>query len=216
MYFWIKLKNMKSNSKIKMTQTETSKTIEFDIPNDEAQNVTAGLLKTNHLRGLYTNYCILNQEFLKFIVSVKLKPAEYRILFLLMSEMDKENKVLLNNELIVKKLEMTEMTVIQAIKGLVFNKIIVRQKLDVMRYEYELNYDIINPQFVFKNKSSKENINKHKQLMEQEAPYIKQYNIDGNIDLINKSSGEVFETIKQFAKKDIKITDIIDVEAGEV
>ena len=40
---------MKSNTKIKLTQTETSKTIEYDIPNEEAEIVIAGLLKTNHL-----------------------------------------------------------------------------------------------------------------------------------------------------------------------
>ena len=63
---------MKSKSTIKLTQTETSKTVEFSIPNEEAENVTAGLLKNNHLRGLYSDYCILNQEFLGYIVSLKL------------------------------------------------------------------------------------------------------------------------------------------------
>ena len=99
---------MKTNSTIKLTQTETSKTVEFSIPNEEAENVTAGILKKNHLRGLYADYCILNQEFLKYITSLKLKPAEYRILFLVMSEMDKENKVLLNNDLFMKKLKSIE------------------------------------------------------------------------------------------------------------
>ena len=93
---------MKSNATLKLTQTETSKTVEISIPNEEAENVTAGILKKNHLRGLYADYCILNQEFLKYITSLKLKPAEYRILFLVMSEMDKENKVLLNNDLFMK------------------------------------------------------------------------------------------------------------------
>jgi hypothetical protein len=192
---------MKSKSTIKLTQTETSKTVEFSIPNEEAENVTAGLLKNNHLKGLYSNYCILNQEFLGYIVSLKLKPAEYRILFFIMSKMDKENKVLLNNHLFIKKLEMTEMTVIQALKRLFEFKILLRQKIDVMRYEYEINYDCINPQFAFKNKSTRENIVKHKTLISQETPYIKQYNTDGNLDLINKQSGEIFETIKQFEKK---------------
>ena len=195
---------MKSNTKIKLTQTETSKTIEYDIPNEEAENVTAGLLKKNHLRGMYQNFCVLNQEFLKYITSLKLKPAEYRILFLVMSEMDKENKVLLNNDLFIKKLKMTEMTVIQAIKGLVNYKIILRQKLDVSRYEYELKYDCINPQFVFKDKTTLENISRHKALMSQETPYVKQYNTGGDIDLVNIHTGEVFDTIKQFIKKPTK------------
>ena len=195
---------MKSNATLKLTQTETSKTVEFSIPNEEAENVTAGLLKTNHLRGLYSDYCILNQEFLKYITSLKLKPAEYRILFLVMSEMDKENKVLLNNDLFIKKLKISEKSVIEAVKSLVGYKIIVRQKLDVSKYEYQINYDCINPQFAFKNKGSVENITKHKALMSQETPYIKQYNTGGDIDLINSNTGEVFETIKQFTKKEIK------------
>lgn len=199
---------MKSKSTIKLTQTETSKTVEFSIPNEEAENVTAGLLKNNHLRGLYSDYCILNQEFLGYIVSLKLKPAEYRILFYIMSKMDKENKVLLNNDLFIKKLEMTEMTVIQALKRLFEFKIILRQKIDVMKYEYELNYNILNPQFTFKNKGTKENIIKHKALINQETPYIKQYNTDGNIDLINNQNGEIFETIKQYEIKSPKILNI--------
>ena len=72
---------MKTNSTIKLTQTETSKTVEFSIPNEEAENVTAGLLKTNHLRGLYSDYCILNQEFLKYVFSSHLPAVQMKIFF---------------------------------------------------------------------------------------------------------------------------------------
>ena len=184
---------MKTNSTIKLTQTETSKTVEFSIPNEEAENVTAGLLKTNHLRGLYSDYCILNQEFLKYVVSSHLTAVQMKMIFLLMSEMDKENKVLLNNDLLIKRLKTTKMSVIESVKKLVFLKIIVRQKLDVSKYEYQINYDILNPQMAFKDKSTKENITKHKALMSQETPYIKQYNTGGDIDLVNIQTGEVFE-----------------------
>lgn len=195
---------MKTNSTIKLTQTETSKTVEFSIPNEEAENVTAGLLKTNHLRGLYSDYCILNQEFLKYVVSSHLTAVQMKMIFLLMSEMDKENKVLLNNDLLIKRLKTTKMSVIESVKKLVFLKIIVRQKLDVSKYEYQINYDILNPQMAFKDKSTKENITKHKALMSQETPYIKQYNTGGDIDLVNIQTGEVFETVKQFVKKPTK------------
>ena len=195
---------MKTNSTIKLTQTETSKTVEFSIPNEEAENVTAGLLKTNHLRGLYSDYCILNQEFLKYVVSSHLTAVQMKMIFLLMSEMDKENKVLLNNDLLIKRLKTTKMSVIESVKKLVFLKIIVRQKLDVSKYEYQINYDILNPQMAFKDKSTKENITKHKALMSHETPYIKQYNTGGDIDLVNIQTGEVFETVKQFVKKPTK------------
>jgi hypothetical protein len=192
---------MKTNSTIKLTQTETSKTVEFSIPNDEAENVTAGLLKNNHFKGLYSDYCILNQEFLKYIVSSHLTAVQMKMIFLIMAEMDKENKVLLNNDLFIKKLKTTKKSVIEAEKKLVALKVVVKQKLDVMKYEYQINYDILNPQFAFKNKGTKENIDKHKALINQETPYVKQYNIEGDIDLINIQNGEVFETQKQFIKK---------------
>jgi hypothetical protein len=189
---------MKSNSTIKLTQTEISKTVEFSIPNNEAENVTAGLLKTNHLRGLYSDYCILNQEFLKYVVSSHLTAVQMKMIFLLMSEMDKENKVLLNNDLFIKKLKTTKMSVIESVKKLVALKIIVRQKLDVSKYEYQINYDILNPQLAFKNKANRENITKHKALMHQETPYIKQYNTDGGIDMVSPSTGEVFDSKKLY------------------
>jgi len=186
-----------SKSTVKVTATETTRKVEFDIPKKESQDVTAGLLKNNHLRGLYSNYCILNQEFLTYVVSCKLTSIQCRMLFFLISEMDKDNKVLMNNDLLMKKLSGSKKTIIEATKKLQDLKIIVRQKLDVHKYEYEIIYDMLNPQLAFKNKSSKENVKKHKALISQETPYIKQYNTDGNIDLINQDTGEVFQTQKQ-------------------
>ena len=188
---------MKSKTTLKLIQKEKSQTVEIDIPEDEIGEVTAGLLKNNHLRGLYTDYCILNQEFLKYVVSCKLTGIEGRMLFFLMSQMDKENKVLLNNKLLQKELKATEKTIINSINKLIDYKVILKQKIDVSKYEYELNYDILNPQLAFKNKASFENVKKHKSLIEQESPYIKQYNIEGNIELINSSTGEIFHNQKK-------------------
>jgi hypothetical protein len=207
---------MKTNSTIKLTQTETSKTVEFSIPNDESENITAGLLKNNHFKGLYSDYCILNQEFLKYIVSSHLTAVQMKMIFLIMSEMDKENKVLLNNDLFIKKLNSTKKSIIEAEKKLVSLKVIVKQKLDVQKYEYQINYDILNPQFAFKNKGTKENIEKHKVLITQETPYIKQYNIEGDIDLVNSNTGEVFDTQKQFQRKPKKEISATDFDFKEV
>ena len=107
---------MKSNATLKLTQTETSKTVEISIPNEEAENVTAGILKKSSKRTLCRLLYFESRIFLKYITSLKLKPAEYRILFLVMSEMDKENKVLLNNDLFMKKLKISEKSVIEAVK----------------------------------------------------------------------------------------------------
>lgn len=188
--------NFVSSSKMKVTATETERKVEFEIPQEEAENVTAGLLKTNHLKGMYYNYCILNQEFLTYVVSCNLTAAQSKLLFFLMSEMDKENKVLLNNDLLMKKLNSGEKTIITAIKKLQDLKIIVRQKLGVQRYEYQINYDILNPQLAFKNKASRENVMKHKGLISEQSPYIRQINIYNEVELINSNTGEVFETQK--------------------
>lgn len=188
--------DFRSNSKIKVIATETNRKVEFEIPDDEADNVTAGLLKKNHLKGMYQNYCILNQEFLTYVVSCGLTALQSKMLFFFMSEMDKENKVLINNELLMRRLNAGEKSIITAVKKLQSLKIIVRQKLDVKRYEYQVVYDILNPQLAFKNKSSRDNVKKHKALIAQQSPYIRQINIYGEVELINSDSGEVFETQK--------------------
>ena len=115
--------------------------------------------------------------------------------------MDKENKILINNQILIKALKTSEPSIIAGLKKLVKEKVVIKVKYGMSKYEYEINYDCINPQFAFKNKSSRENVVKHKALMEQESPYIKQYNTDGNLDLINKNTGEIFDTIKQFEEK---------------
>lgn len=183
---------MESKSRIKLTEKETERTIEFTIPDDEKDEVTAGLLKNNHLRNLYSDYCILNQEFLRYVVASKLTGIQSRVLFLFMAEMDKENKILINNDLLMKKLRIGEKSTIDAIKRLTELKMVVKQKLDVGRYEYQINYDILNPQLAFKNKATRENVIKHKILIQQETPYIKQYNTSGGLDFINPATGEVF------------------------
>ena len=188
-----KIRKMKSKSTIKLVQKETEKTVEINIPNEEADDVTAGLLKNNHLRGLYKDYCILNQEFLKYVLSCGLTGKQYTILMFLLSQMDKENKVLINNKMLSDQLKMNEKAVIRDMGKLIKTGIIIRQKLGVSRYEIEINYDMINPYMAFKNKASRENVSAHKKLIEQEKPYIRQTTIEGKVDYIN-SNGDVFLT----------------------
>jgi DNA-binding Lrp family transcriptional regulator len=189
------VKNYKTNATISLEQQETTRRVIIDIPKEEIGKVSPTILKNNYLRNLYADYCILNQEFLSYVVSCNLSKVQLSLLFFLMSEMDRENKILINNELLVKKLGATEKTIIEAIKKLTEKKIVIRQKLGVARYELQINYDILNPQLAFKNKATKENVKAHKALMAQETPYIKQQNIFGDIDLMHPNSGEVFYTI---------------------
>ena len=185
-----------SKSKVKVTATETSRKVEFDIDNSETDDVTAGLLKKNHLKGMYNNYCILNQEFLRYVLSIGLKGRAWEVFIFLLYRMDKENKVLLNNEILAESLKQTEGQISKAIQVLLKNKVIVRQKIATSKYEYELNYDVLNPQMAFKSKGNVDNVRKHKALIYQETPYVRQYNTDGDVDLVNKDTGEIFETIK--------------------
>jgi hypothetical protein len=188
--------NFKSKSTVKITATETSRKVEFDIPEYEVENVTAGLIKNNHLRGLYSDYCILNQEFLKYVLSCNLTGSQSKIFHFLLSKMDRENKVLASNDYIIRSLNLAEKTAITSIQKLIDCKIILKQRLDRERYVIDLNYDILNPQLAFKNKSSKENVLKHKALINQETPYFKQTSIDGMIDYVNPNTGEVFYSEK--------------------
>ena len=79
-------------------------------------------------------------------------------------------------------------------KILTEKKIIVREKVGVSNYELQINYDILNPQFLFKNKRTSENVTKHRGLIEHLTPYVKQKNITGGVDLINSDSGEAFHS----------------------
>lgn len=184
---------MKSNAKLSLEQTETTRKITIDIPNEETEKITAGIIKNNHLRGLYSDYCILNQEFLSYVLSCNLSQAQYKLFIYFISQMDRENKVLINNQLLINKFNLSEPTVISSLKKLVSKGIIIKQKLNVSNYEIQINYDILNPALAFKDKANKENVMKHKGLMSKTIPYIKQMNIYGGIDLINSETGEVFE-----------------------
>ena len=126
--------NFKSKATISLEQKETTRRVTIDIPNNEAENVTAGVLKNNHLRNLYFDFCIINQEFLSYVLSCNLSQAQYKLLVFLMSKMDKENRIFINNQILMEKLSISEKTAIEAVKKLTQKKIIVKQKIGVSNY----------------------------------------------------------------------------------
>ena len=195
--------DFKSRATISLEQKETTRRVTIDIPNREVEDVTAGVLKNNHLRNLYSNFCIVNQEFLSYVISCNLSQAQYKLLIFLISEMDKENRIFINNQILMEKLSISEKTAIDAVKKLTQKKIIVRQKLGVGNYELQINYDILNPQFLFKNKATRENVKTHRGMIEHLTPYIKQKNTNGGIDLIDTDSGELFHSTSVSAIKTI-------------
>jgi hypothetical protein len=153
----------------------------------------------NHLRQgkLYDEFCILNQEFLKYILSLKLSISEHRILLFLLSYMDMNNKIIIDSEMIEYHLGIDRTNVNKYIKKLEKAKVIYKRNLGYTKgAEILLNFDVISPHMAFKNKGSHDNVSGHKLLMQRDVPYVKQHNLlTGKIDLINSETGEVFGEI---------------------
>jgi len=156
----------------------------------------------NHLKQgkIYNDFCMLNQEFLKYILSLKFSKVEYDILFFLLSYMDHQNKIIVDAEMIAYNIGVNQTNVNKYIGKLVKNKIIYKRNLGYRKgVEVLLNFDIISPHMTFKAKNNRENVELHKQIMRaKEIPYIRQANMFHNsIDYINPETGEVFHTSPQ-------------------
>lgn len=178
-------------------QSAWSHTIEID--GDVAQEHDVLPLPKNHLRQgkLYDDFCVLNQEFLKYLWNLKLSISEHRILLFLLSFMDKDNKIIIDSEMIEYHLGINSTNVNKYIKKLEKHKVIYKRNLGYRKgAEVLLNFDIITPHMAFKNRNNYENVNSHKTLMRKNLPYIRQKNIDGTIDLINSDTGEVYYSEK--------------------
>lgn len=151
----------------------------------------------NHMRQgkMYDDFCVLNQEFLKYLLSVPLTKNDYRILMFLLSYMDKQNRIIIDSEMINYHLGVNATEVNKHISKLEKHKIIYKRSLGYKKgAELLINFDIITPHMAFKNKNNYDNVSSHKLLMRQDEPYIKQLNTSGNVDYINPDTGEVFHT----------------------
>jgi predicted transcriptional regulator len=160
---------------------------EFDVP----------VVPRNHLKQgkLYDDFCILNQEFLRYIMSITLSKNEYRILMFLLSYMDKRNRIIIDAEMIEYHLKIGASNVNKHIKKLQDNKIIYKRNLGYNKgQEVLINFDVISPHMAFKDKNAFDNVSHHKDEMRKDIPFIKQMNLNGNLDYINPNTGEVFHT----------------------
>lgn len=160
------------------------------------------LNRTNHLRQgrMYHDFCILNQEFLKYILSIKLTKNEYSILLFLLSYMDSDNKIIIDAEMIEYHLGISKTNVNKYIKKLENKKVIYKRNLGYNKgQEVLLNFDIISPHFAFRNPNTSEKVRSHKALMNRkEIPYQRQINAFTNeIDYIDPDTGEVFHTSRK-------------------
>lgn len=182
----------------------SKRTYEHTIRMDgkEVGNYEPKLSKTNHLRQgkMYDDFCIINQEFLKYIVSIKLTKNEYSILMFLLSYMDNDNKIIIDAEMIEYHLGIGRTNVNKYITKLEDKKVIYKRNLGYRKgQEVLLNFDIISPHLAYRNANNKENVQYHKRLMiNKESPYQKQINaFTDEIDYINPDTGEVFHTSKK-------------------
>ena len=168
----------------------------YKFEGEEAENYETIPLPKNHLRQgkIYDSFCILNQEFLKYILACKLTISEYKILMFLLSYMDKENKIIIDAEMIEYNVGINSTHVNKYIKKLQEKKIIYKRNLGYRKgAEVLLNFDIISPHMAFKNKNNFENVSQHRKLMQSDLPYIRQKNmLTGATDLIHPKTGEVF------------------------
>jgi predicted transcriptional regulator len=178
----------------------------IEIDGEFAGESDALLLPKNHLRQgkIYNDFCILNQEFLRYVMSVKLSTQEYRILMFLLAHMDVKNRIIIDAEMIEYNLKINATNVNKYIKKLEKYKIIYKRNLgyrkgaevqlnfDVIDPNPVVNFDLISPHMAFKDKGNFDNVSNHKSMMRKDQPYIKQHNIHGDIDYINPSTGEIF------------------------
>ncbi len=160
------------------------------------------LVKSNALRQgkIYEDFCVLNQEFLKYIMHCNLTKNEYQVLMFLLSYMDRDNKIIIDSEMIEHHLGINKTHVNKYIKKLESHRIIYKRVLGYRKgSEVLLNFDIISPHMVYKNPNNKEKVGQHKELMASKGkPYLKQRNMfDGGVDYVDHETGEVFHSSQE-------------------
>jgi len=170
--------------------------ITYKMEGDDTQNYDVIPFPKNHLKQgkIYNDFCVLNQEFLKYVISCKLTKNEYLLLLFLLSYMDKENKIIIDSEMIEYNIGLNKTHVNKYVKKLQGHKIIYKRNLGYRKgAELLLNFDIISPHMAFKNKNNFTNVQSHKRIMANDIPYQRQQNLlTGSVDLINPETGEIF------------------------
>ncbi len=196
------LENAENTPKKRGPKVGSKRKYEHTVVLDDIDEYDVYVNQKNHLKQgkIYNDFCMLNQEFLKYILSLKLVKSEYDILFFLLSYMDHQNKIIIDAEMISYNTGINQTNVNKYIAKLVQNKVIYKRNLGYKKgVEVLLNFDIISPHMTFKAKNNKENVDTHKQIMRlKEVPYIRQPNMFSNsIDYINPETGEVFHSSPQ-------------------
>lgn len=192
-------------AKYRLEETERKRIIELE--DGEHLNIK----RNNPMRGLYEDFFILNQKFLKYVIARNLTGRQSKILFYLLSEMQQQNKIVTNGRIIGEALTIHQSHVLNDLKVLEDYGIIFRHKLGMYQTEIGLNYDaiehdMVSPLFGYKGASNSKQIQDHRDKINALTPYAEVQQLkEGKTDFVDKKTGEVlFSEKKTFKQLDLE------------
>lgn len=184
-------------AKYRFEETERKRVVELE--DGEHLNIK----RNNPLKGLYQDYFIINQRFLKYVIARDLTGRQSKILFYLLSEMANKNRIVTNGRIIGENLGIEQSNILKDLKVLEVYGIIFRQKLGMYQTEIGLNYelvehDMVNPLMGYKGSANSKFIQEHKEKIQGLTPYatIDQLK-EGKVDIVDKTTGEVLYSEKR-------------------
>lgn len=118
-----------------------------------------------HKRGLYENFCTINQNFTKYVGQCNLSKNGYRVLMYMLSYMEKDNLVTLTAANIKNLSGINAGNISKAIKELKEKKIIYQENLNGREKIYKVNYSINKNMAVKSRQTDKQYLNYHKSEM---------------------------------------------------
>lgn len=188
---------MRIMAKYRFEETERKRVVELE--DGEHLNIK----RNNPLKGLYEDYFIINQKFLKYVIARDLTGRQSKILFYLLSEMEHKNKIVTNGRIIGEALGITQNNILNDLKVLEIYGIIFRQKLGMYQTEIGLNYDLVehdmvNPLMGYKGSANSKYIQEHKEKIKGLTPYAEIEQLkEGKIDITDRATGEVLYSEKK-------------------
>lgn len=186
-------------AKYRIEETEERKTRIVELEDGEHLNIK----RNNPLKGLYQDYFIINQKFLKYVIARDLTGRQSKILFYLLSEMEHKNKIVTNGRIIGECLNIKQTHVLNDLKVLEVYGIIFRQKLGMYQTEIGLNYDLVehdmvNPLMGYKGSANSKYIQEHRVKIQGLTPYAEIAQLkEGKTDFVDKATGEVLYSEKK-------------------
>lgn len=187
------------------------KTIKLEGENEELEKTRISINQRNFLKEnqLYQRFFTINQDFLIYVSSLKLKGDEYKIFIYLLGRMHQNNAVILDNVRIAEDLNMRHEHVSRFIKNLAEKGIIIKKdrgnKRQGLGYFVMFNLEnnnFLNPNLGFKAQNNQENVLSYLQAMDDYSPY-EQIKVKETIEYRIKKTKEVFLT-KQIPLKEQK------------